>query len=130
LWADWCPPSPTPVDLVPIYPVNVLMIGSDCPHRGPIRDGSDCYCEVCAAVSGPNQWAIDVRSVGLPPPEDPELVIGRLRGRLQAMTRDGILDDQEKSMLEARIAGLEALIDHVMPTKYVPDPRLKGGTGK
>lgn len=47
-------PSPPPRDpwwleLVPLFPIGPFTPASECPHRGPIREGSLLCCMVCSA---------------------------------------------------------------------------------
>ena len=133
-WADWLPPYAKPVSLVPLYPVAVFGPQSTCPHRGPIRDGSDFVCEVCAAVSRANQHLIDKRGKDLPPPEDPERKIARW----QREYAQGLMTAQEKLAYQELADELLAIVDP-LPRRHVPahydrrtkdGRKLKGGLGK
>jgi hypothetical protein len=47
--ATAAPRTPWWLELVPLFPIGPFTPSSECPHRGPIREGSLLCCMVCSA---------------------------------------------------------------------------------
>lgn len=82
-WTDWVEPdrpamksifdAPEPdpwTHVEPLFPITSFTPESECPHRGPIPEGSSFVCMVCsqAGKDGWNALPLDVQ----PLPADPE----------------------------------------------------------
>jgi hypothetical protein len=123
-WGDFVTPATRPVHLEPLMPVLYLTPDSACPHYGPIRDGSGFVCMVCDHASKLNDRIID--RTPAPPPQDPEMRAARLKREIES----GELSAAAASRAKTEIAILEAMVfAECHPTRYVPDPKLRGGVG-
>lgn len=63
-----------------------------------------------------------------PKPSDPETRIAQY----QSWIDSGQLELDQELRIKARIAVLKGMVDSLAgnPTKYIPNPKLKGGMGK
>jgi hypothetical protein len=108
----------------PLFPVLYLTPVSECPHRGPLPDGSSFICMVCSHASKISDRDISRRKA--PPPQEPEQRIARLKNEVES----GDLPDSVKQQATHEIAALEVMVlEEFRPTRYVPDPKLRGGVG-
>lgn len=68
-------PEPDPwTHLEPLFPVTSFTPLSECPHRGPIAEGSSFVCMVCnqSGKDGYRALPRDVRPLPVDPPPEPE----------------------------------------------------------
>jgi hypothetical protein len=111
--------------LMPIWPVNALTPDSRCPHG--VWIGPDVVCGICSKVAKHTQQEIE--SEQWPVPENPEdravKQIAFFKAWLETH-RDA--DTRTKLHIMKQIYRLEAVVNEwIQPTRYRPDPKLKGG---
>jgi hypothetical protein len=65
------PPAPWWLELVPFFPIGPFTPSSECPHRGPIAEGSLLCCMVCSASGMDGHRALRRDPATDPRPEPP-----------------------------------------------------------
>ena len=107
----------------PLWPINGLTPTSDCPHGSQIARGVVCGVRHCVARM--TQQQID--RMACPEITDPETRIAEFN----ALIASGLLDSHVVERVNLHIKTLRAIINEMAgnPTRYRPDPRLKGGRG-
>jgi hypothetical protein len=77
--ASAAPLKPWWLELVPIFPVGHFTPSSECPHKGPIPEGSLLCCMVCSA-SGVDKHPALVRDPATDPRPEPKTRLKRHDG--------------------------------------------------